>query len=317
MDISVFAGPTPGAAQPGNLYADLGSRTLWLGVEAAVDPAQAVLISDIVGLQTEIDGALAEAKAYTDTKILTRAPTVHTHTAAQITDFSAAVTTVVAGIPGFAWVRGMVMQFSGSLAEIGVGGLAGWSLCDGSNGTPDLRERFILGAGSRAVGSKNAATSFDTVAGGGHDHSVNATAISVAQMPYHAHTGNTTDRNVGHSHYVNSNTGGENVGHTHSMPTYSRSDSGSPVAGTWAIGGSSTAYGNYGTSDRSAGHFHNVQGWTSGEDTGHVHGIYGEGSGQGHTHTLVGGGGVHQHNITASNLRETLPFYALAFIMKL
>lgn len=24
----------------------------------------------------------------------------------------------------------------------------GWSLCDGSNGTPDLRNRFIIGAGS-------------------------------------------------------------------------------------------------------------------------------------------------------------------------
>ena len=34
--ITGFSGPNPGDAKPGNLYADLGSRTLWLGVEAAV-----------------------------------------------------------------------------------------------------------------------------------------------------------------------------------------------------------------------------------------------------------------------------------------
>ncbi len=30
----------------------------------------------------------------------------------------------------------------------------GWALCDGTNNTPDLRDRFVLGGGgSRAVGS--------------------------------------------------------------------------------------------------------------------------------------------------------------------
>jgi hypothetical protein len=32
---------------------------------------------------------------------------------------------------------------------------------------------------------------------------------------------------------------------------------------------------------------------------------------------VVGGGGVHQHNITNTQIREAVPFYALAFIMKL
>ena len=37
--------------------------------------------------------------------------------------------------------RGAIIMWSGSLANVP----AGWALCDGSNGTPDLRDRFIFG----------------------------------------------------------------------------------------------------------------------------------------------------------------------------
>jgi hypothetical protein len=40
-------------------------------------------------------------------------------------------------------VTGMIVMWSGKKDEIP----AGWALCDGSNGTPDLRDRFILGSG--------------------------------------------------------------------------------------------------------------------------------------------------------------------------
>ena len=40
---------------------------------------------------------------------------------------------------------------------------SGWYLCDGNNGTPDLRDRFIVGAGNSysqgATGGSNTATS--------------------------------------------------------------------------------------------------------------------------------------------------------------
>lgn len=57
--------------------------------------------------------------------------------------------------------KGMIMPFSGSFDSDGypIDGSTNivrkdWHICDGTNGTPDLRGRFILGAsGSHAVGS--------------------------------------------------------------------------------------------------------------------------------------------------------------------
>src|SRR5262245_37546864 len=131
MHAIVRSAPPPGSANPGDLYVDLQTKTLWLGVDPAVDPAQFVLISDIVSLEQQIDDAIGVANDYTNGQIATRAPSVHTHASVDILDFNSAVETVVLGIPGFNWVAGMIMMWSGSLAEIGVGGLAGWALCDG------------------------------------------------------------------------------------------------------------------------------------------------------------------------------------------
>lgn len=50
----------------------------------------------------------------------------------------------------------------------------GWHLCDGNDGTPDLRDRFVLGAGTtHKVGGKGGA---ETV------------TLTVDQMPSHSHT---------------------------------------------------------------------------------------------------------------------------------
>lgn len=50
---------------------------------------------------------------------------------------------------------------------------AGWALCDGQNNTPDLRGRFVLGAGQE----------YEAGAMGG----VEEVALTVEQMPKHAH----------------------------------------------------------------------------------------------------------------------------------
>jgi microcystin-dependent protein len=39
---------------------------------------------------------------------------------------------------------GGIIMWSGTIAQIA--NLSGWELCDGNNGTPDLRDRFVIGA---------------------------------------------------------------------------------------------------------------------------------------------------------------------------
>ena len=55
---------------------------------------------------------------------------------------------------------------------------SGWFLCDGQNGTPDLRNRFIVGAGNN----------YDVGDTGGSD----SVRLSVAQIPSHSHSGRTS-----------------------------------------------------------------------------------------------------------------------------
>jgi hypothetical protein len=84
---------------------------------------------------------------------------------------------------GNAFVAGMIMLWSGSSATIP----SGWLLCDGSNSTPDLRNRFVVGATSTyAVGATGGSadaivvshTHTATVTDPGHSHTVGISAIS-------------------------------------------------------------------------------------------------------------------------------------------
>ncbi len=71
----------------------------------------------------------------------------------------------VAGIP-----QGAIVMWSGSIATIP----SGWALCNGANGTPNLRDRFIVGAGSSyGVGAT----------GGEVSH-----RLTINEMPSHTHT---------------------------------------------------------------------------------------------------------------------------------
>jgi hypothetical protein len=82
--------------------------------------------------------------------------------------------------------REIVVPFAGSLANIPTG----WQLCDGTNGTPDLRDKFIVAAGPvRTAGSTGGAASVTSSGGGGHDHGgvTQQTALTVGQLPPHNH----------------------------------------------------------------------------------------------------------------------------------
>ena len=79
-----------------------------------------------------------------------------------------------------------------------------WVLCDGTNGTPDLRDRFIVGySASKAINT----TGGSATASGATD----ATVLTTAQMPAHTHT--VTD-----------------PGHTHSFSVYNAGNSGTDYA---------------------------------------------------------------------------------------
>ena len=93
---------------------------------------------------------------------------------------------------------GGIILWSGSTASIP----SGWVLCNGSNSTPDLRDRFVVGAGS----------SYGVNATGG----ASSVTLSTSQIPAHNHSASSSSSTTIHD-----------SGHSHSIPTVSTSGSGS------------------------------------------------------------------------------------------
>ena len=90
-------------------------------------------------------------------------------------------------------VKGIIM-WSGTIVEAEA--LANWAICDGQNGTPDLRDKFVLGVGSTLNGS----TATKGELGG-----TNSYTLALNQMPQHKHdvsdSGHThTITDPGHAH---------------------------------------------------------------------------------------------------------------------
>ena len=85
----------------------------------------------------------------------------------------------VSGVSNSFIPRGGIIMWSGVIIP------ESWSLCDGTNGTPDLRNRFIVSSGS----SYNIGTS-----GGSTTRT-----LSVSNLPSHNHTG-TTNNDGAHHH---------------------------------------------------------------------------------------------------------------------
>ena len=87
-----------------------------------------------------------------------------------ITGNSSNANTVGGLLPSQIIPTGVIVMWSGAIASVP----SGWSLCNGSNGTPDLRNRFVLGAGSSyAVGAT----------GGEVMHT-----LTIDEMPAHTHS---------------------------------------------------------------------------------------------------------------------------------
>jgi microcystin-dependent protein len=143
---------------------------------------------------TEIDTELTavasaiSSKADLNSPALTGTPTAPTASAATNTTQVATTAFVQTALSG-AFSTGMIMMWSGTIATIPTG----WVLCNGSNSTPDLRNRFIIGAHSDTAGvAYSTVTGSNTQTGGTKD------AIVVS----HTHTATTTATDSGHSHTI-------------------------------------------------------------------------------------------------------------------
>lgn len=135
--------------------------------------------------------------------------------------------------------QGVITLWSGAIANIP----AGWSLCNGTSGTPDLRDRFVVGAGSAYVPGATGG-SLTSTAGGTHTHTEStagshnhtgtsgSTALILSQIPSHTHTyleatGGAAELGTGYtgtSGYAslttaNSGGAGSGAGHTHTIGT--------------------------------------------------------------------------------------------------
>lgn len=97
--------------------------------------------------------------------------------------------------PQSVFTAGMIMMFYGDVNDIP----AGWALCDGNNGRPDLRNRFIVGVGSDYVlgdvGGDDLLTGLVTASSGGAG-TTSEHVLTIDEIPAHSHTFSTRGSNA-------------------------------------------------------------------------------------------------------------------------
>lgn len=200
--------------------------------------------------------------------------------------------TANAGVAGNVPVGGIIM-WSGLLVNIP----AGWVLCDGSPGTPDLRDRFIVGASDGA----------DPGATGGN----NNVTLTTDNMPSHDHDSGTlaAASGGGHSHGSGSLAADSAGEHDHEEGMHAKIDqptnNGQTTPRTIADGNAKRP-GSYSGGD--------VGVYRTQDAGSHSHGISGStGSVSNHSHSISGS----TANAGGDQPFDNRPaFYALAFIMR-
>lgn len=180
---------------------------------------------------------------------------------------------------------GCILLWSGSVASIP----SGWALCDGTNSTPDLRNRFVVGAGD----------TYAVDATGGAD----TVSLSSSEIPSHTHTFSATTNSAGsHSHSGSTTSAGS---HNHN-PTAS-----SAQGFLYTNGGASNQVASL---TAGGGAFSDGVATTSVTNTGGLH-----------SHSLsVSSAGSHSHSVSGttgasgsgSAHENRPPYYALCYIMK-
>lgn len=266
--------------------------------------------------------------AVTGTSTFTGIPSGPTAAFGTSTTQLATTAFVTAAIPA-----GVILLWSGSVASIP----SGWLLCNGTSGTPDLRDRFVVGAGSTyAVGATGGATTVTltttnlpshthSVSASGttstvdisHTHSVSASGTTSTVDINHTHNGTTGTESANHVHSFSAQTGGQSNGHTHNLSTNPGSPGTMYVQGTSGYapqagftGGTPAVQLSPTTSDVSADHTHSVSGNTGGISANHTHsftsGAMNSNNTHNHTVTVTGTSGAmsanatHNHTVTVT-----------------
>jgi hypothetical protein len=142
------------------------------------NPAKVIKGTEIDTEYTAIASAIS-SKADSNSPTFTGTPLTPTASAGTSTT-QIASTAFVATAVAAAFPSGGIIIWSGSAAAIPTG----WVLCNGSNSTPDLRDKFVVGAGSTYAVGDTGGSATVTPAG---SISVAGTALTEAQMPKHYH----------------------------------------------------------------------------------------------------------------------------------
>jgi microcystin-dependent protein len=120
----------------------------------------------------------------------------------------------------------------------------GWALCDGTNGTPDLRGRFVIATGSGA----GLTTRTLGATGGTETHT-----LTTNEIPGHTHTG-TTESSGAHTHTqttVNDDFNNTGTYPNYTTPSFAEYDSAGSI--TWSNINSNGVHTHTFTSDSTGG----------------------------------------------------------------
>lgn len=184
------------------------------------------------------------------------------------------IKSLVSGTTFYMVPRGAIIMWSGAINTIP----SGWQLCDGTNGTPNLLDRFIL---SVANSSENP----------GSPNGSHTKTITESNLPSHTHTATCGNQSSDHTHSGTTSTGGT---HSHSIGRDDRANAGTSVPLAADRGVSASVACN------------------TSSDGSHQHTITTGGISVNHNHSVaIGYTGSGQ----AIDIRPA--YYKLAFIMKL
>lgn len=187
---------------------------------------------------------------------------------------------------------GTIVIWSGAEVDIP----SGWAICNGNNSTPDLRDKFVLGAGnSYAVNAT----------GGTNTHSHGLTGVSTVTT-VDSFTSVTTSSNTT-TITLDSNTdtitNAETDGHEHTLLDLI----------TEFAGGREASY-YYAFDGEPGTTTDNMTDFLNATTDGHDHNL----NDLGHSHSITSNTDGHEHAVTGSlDDTNTLPnYFALAYIMK-